>query len=281
MGNAMITINRTDSSASRAVITSLVMAAVLFSSARGEVSSQPPAPATVLELTLPEKTNRKFSRGGVIEVPADTMLTKVNLTVAATESLWIDEQDLLLELHDGQRNRAVMASNVSVVTIDGLKVARFVAPDIANPLVVTADPPLRVRGVIRKRRITQEWTLQASASPSRFISEQAGTHEGVRLTIAIDEPIAPPILLRDMTKMDVTVKGQVKPAAGLTRLVVAGIEVPPDRTEASQTFAVTVPIDVSMREFVVEAEDKFGRAAAVVIPIAVPAAMRKNRDASK
>jgi hypothetical protein len=319
----MIASNRTDSSASsvssrscasRAVITSLVMAAVLFSSARGvEVASpsQPPVPApaptaivltpptgtvgargtgdsgmpgtdtSVLELTLPERTNRKFARGGVIEVPANTMLTKVNLTVAASESSWIDEQDLLLELHDGQRNRAVMASNVSVVTIDGLKVARFVATDVADPLVVTADSPLRVRGVIRKRRITQEWTLQASASPSRFISEQAGTHEGVRLTIAIDEPIAPPILLRDMTTMDVTVKGQVKPAAGLTRLVVAGIEVPPDRTEASQTFAVTVPIDASMREFVVEASDKFGRTASVVIPIAVPAAMRKNRDASK
>jgi hypothetical protein len=300
-------ITRADSSASRAVITSLVMAAVLFSSARGEVSPQPPAPApaaiiltpptgtvgargtgdmpgtaaTVLELTLPERTARKFSRGGVIEMPADTMLTQVNLTVAASESSWIDEQDLLLELHDGQRNRAVMAKNVSVVTIDGLKVARFVATDIADPLVITADSPLRVRGVIRKRRITQEWTLQASASPSRFISEQAGTHEGVRLTIAIEEPIAPPILSREMTKMDVTVKGQVTPAAGLTRLVVAGINVPPDRTEASQTFTATVPADASMRELVVEAEDKFGRAASVIIPIAVPAGVRKHREASK
>jgi hypothetical protein len=302
-----ITIDRTDASASRAVITSLVMAAVLFSSVRGEVSSQPPAPApsgivltpptgtvgargigdmpgtetNLLELTLPETTARKFSRGGVIEVPADTTLTKVNLTVAASESKWIDEQDLLLEIHDGERNRAVMAKNVSVVTIDGLKVARFATTDVADPLKITAESPLRVRGVIKKKRITQEWTLRASASPARVISEQAGAQEGVRLTIAIDEMTPPPILSREVTKLDVVVKGQVKPADGLTRLSVGGITVPPDRTEASQAFTATVPVDVSMREFVVEAEDKFGRVASVVIPVAVPASLRKKQDASK
>ncbi len=302
-----ITINRADASASRAVVTSLVMAAVLLSSARGEVSSQPPAPApsgivltpptgtvgargagdmpgtetNLLELTLPETTARKFSRGGVIEVPADTTLTKVNLTVAASESKWIDEQDLLLEIHDGERNRAVMAKNVSVVTIDGLKVARFATTDVADPLVIKAESPLRVRGVIKKKRITQEWTLRASAGPSRFIREQAGEQEGVRLTIAIDEPIAPPILSREITKTDVTVKGRVTPAAGLTRLAVAWTAIPPDRTEASQTFTSTVTVDASMREFVVEAEDKFGRVASVIIPIAVPASMRKKQDASK
>jgi hypothetical protein len=270
------------------MIASLVMMAALLQPLAPAPVLTPPtserdAPAmapTVLELTVPEITARKFSRGGVIEVAEETTITKVNLTVTASESKWIDEQDLLLELHDGQRNRAVMATNVSVVTIDGLKVARFVATDIADPLVITADSPLRVRGIIRKRRITQEWILQASASSSRFISEQAGAHEGERLTIAIEEPIAPPILSREMTKMDVTVKGQVTPAAGLTRLVVAGINVPPDRTEASQAFTATVTVDASMREFVVEAEDKFGRTASIIIPIAVPGA-RKNRDASK
>jgi hypothetical protein len=253
------------------------MAAVLRSTTL--VFSQPSG-TTVLELTLPEKTDRKFTRGGVIEVPADTTLMKVNLTVAASESSWIDEQDLLLELHDGKSNRAVMAKNVSVVTIDGLKIARFAATDILDPLVITADAPLRVRGIIRKKRITQEWTLLASTNRSRFFSEQAGEHEGERLTIAIEEPIAPPILSRETTKMDVIVKGQVKPAAALTRLVVGGINVPPDRTEASQAFTATVTVDASMREFVVEAEDKFGRVASVVIPIAVPG-VRKNKDASR
>lgn len=268
---------RTDSSASRAVITSLVMAALLLSPSL--VFAQP-SDTTVLELTLPEKTDRKYSRGGVIEVPADTTLMKVNLTVAASESSWIDEQDLLLELHDGKVNRAVMAKNVSVVTLDGLKIARFAATDILDPLVITADAPLRVRAIIRKKRITQEWTLVASTNNSRFFSEQAGEHEGERLTIAIEEPIAPPILTRERTKMDVTVKGLVKPATALTRLVVGGISMAPDRTQVSQEFTATVAVDTSMREFVVEAEDKLGRVASVVIPIAVPG-VRKIKDLGK
>jgi hypothetical protein len=282
----------------------MVMAAVLLSDARGAVHAQRAAPApvvltpstgtvrargasdmpgtetTVLELTLPEKTDRKFTRGGVIEVPPDTRLYKVNLTVAASESQWIDEQDLLLEVHDGEGNRAVMSKNVSVVTKDGLKIAQFVETDIVKPLLITAESPLRVRGVIRKKRIAQEWILRASAKTSRFLGEQTGAHEGERLAIAIAEPVAPPILSGDVTKMDVTVKGQVKPAANLTRLVVGGVNVKLDRTEESQTFTATVGVDASMREFVVEAEDSFGRTASVIIPIAVPG-VRRNKEANK
>jgi hypothetical protein len=296
-------ITHTPLSGSRAVITSLVMAAVLFVYASGPALSQPPAPAPgaiiltprtdtvrargaddtpgtttrVLGLTMPEITTHTFSRGGVIEVPEGTRLTEVNLTVSASESRWIG-QDLLLELYEGDRTRA-MASNVKVVTIDGQKVARFVVPDCLDPIRITSERPLRVLGVIKKKGTTQEWTVQARPGRSHFISEQAGEHKGERLRIAIEEPIAPPIRSRETPAVSVSVKGQVTPADELTRLAVADVDIRVDRTEPSQRFTASVTVGESKHEFVVEAEDKLGRAATVIIPIASPGA-RKNRCVS-
>jgi hypothetical protein len=237
-----------------------------------------PAATTAISLTLPEITGRAFTHGGVIEVPDNTALTRVDISVAASEAKFVNDDEVFLELQDGTGNIAVMAGNVTVVTLDGAKIARFKAPDVTNPVMVSSGAELRVRGYVRRRKLrekslSQEWTLRAGST--RFISEQAGDRDGERLTIAIDEPIAEPILSTETAETTVDVKGRVTPARGLTRLTVGGVAIAPDRTEASQAFATTMVANAQTRELVVEAEDSFGRIATVVIPIAAPGARRR------
>ena len=237
---------------------SVVFLAALAAVMVGAVAAQPP-PASTFSLLLPELADRPFASGGLVEVPDGTRISALQFALAARHARRVDEGAITAQM-DG---RPLV---VTVVVADDRKSARYRVADATHPIVVRKGADVRLRAAVRGRDdLAQEWLLRAGATP--FIVERAGDRDGERLNVVLKAPADRPILFQGTAQLPVDVRGEVFPARDLRRLTIAGASIPPDRTQDRLAFSAAAVADATTRELVIEADDEFGRMAAVIVPI--------------